>query len=85
MATPTPAPGYAATVQPLFTSVDREHMLRALHFDLWKYSDVKEWATRIYDSVHAHRMPPRGSEATAPWPDDKVALFKAWIDGGCQP
>jgi hypothetical protein len=60
-------------------------MLRALQFDLWKFEDAKAWAPRIYQSVQAHRMPPKDSEPEAPWADDKVALFKAWIDGGCQP
>lgn len=78
------APSYAATIRPLFTQTDRDHMLHA-HLDLWKFEEVKAWAPRIYQSVQAHRMPPPGSEAEAPWSDDKVALFKAWMDGGCRP
>jgi hypothetical protein len=32
---------FATNIKPLFTQMDREHMLAARHFDLWLYDDVK--------------------------------------------
>jgi hypothetical protein len=77
------APGYARDIRPLFTQLDRDHMKQVL--DLWSYDDARAWGERIYKAVSSGAMPPRGSEAEAPWPPEKVALFKAWIDGGYQP
>jgi hypothetical protein len=48
--------------------------------DLWSYDDVKGNADAILDAVSNGRMPPG-----APWPADKVGIFKQWIDDGCQP
>ena len=45
--------------------------------DLSSYDDVKKHASNIYDRVSAGDMP-----CDAPWPDDRVNTFKAWIDAG---
>ena len=70
--------GYAKDIKPLFTETDHNHMEFMLN--LWSYDDVKSNAAAILDSLSNQRMPPG-----APWPADKVDLFKRWIDGGCQP
>jgi hypothetical protein len=85
MPTSGPPPTYAEDIKPLFTQMDRDHMLAKAGFDLWKFDDVKTWAARIYTTVQAGTMPPKGTEPEAPWPSEKIALFKAWIDGGCRP
>jgi hypothetical protein len=78
-------PSYAGDIMPLFTQMDREHMIAKGGFDLWTFDDVKTWAARILATLQAGTMPPKGTEPSAPWPGEKVALFKAWIDGGCRP
>jgi hypothetical protein len=80
---PVAAPSYARDIRPLFTQLDRDHMKKAL--DLWSYDDARAWGERIYDAVKRGAMPPHGSEPEAPWPPEKVALVRAWIDGGYQP
>jgi len=75
---------YAKDIKPLFTAVDQDHMFNhAGMFDLWSYDDVKTNAASIYDSVSAGRMPPK--KDGGPWPQEKVAKFKQWMDEGSQP
>ena len=80
---PTSTPSFAADIKPLFTQLDRDHMIKM--FDLWKYDDVKASAAKIYESLRNQSMPPKGSEPEAPWPDERVSLFKRWMDAGCAP
>lgn len=68
-------------IKPLFTATDRDHM--EFMFDLWSYKDAKDNANDIYDAVSGGRMPPAGSGG--PWSQDKIALFKQWMDDGYQP
>lgn len=75
---------FAADIKPLFSAVDADHM--SFMFDLTSYDDVKNNAAGIYDAVSNGRMPPPPSEGgDGPWPPDKVATFKQWMDEGCPP
>ena len=75
---------YAKDIKPLFNAVDQDHMLNQQGmFDLWSYDDVKTNATDIYGAVSGGRMPPKRDGG--PWPKDKVAKFKQWMDDGYQP
>lgn len=69
---------FATDIKPLFTPIDREHML--FMFDLWSYEDVKLNASDIHDAVSNQRMPPE-----APWSQDLIDTFKSWIDQGSEP
>jgi len=69
---------YETDVKPLFTSIDREHMI--FMFDLWSYEDVKLNASDIHDAVSNQRMPPEG-----PWLQSQIDIFKAWMDQGSPP
>ena len=69
---------YATDIKPLFTAIDREHML--FMFDLWSYEEVRGNAPDIYDAVLDKRMPPE-----TPWPQDQIDTFKTWIDQGSAP
>jgi len=40
-------------------------------------------ASRVYTQVSSGSMPPSVS-GERPWSQDKVQLFKAWMDGGYQ-
>jgi hypothetical protein len=59
----------------LFRESDIAAMRWAL--DLSSYADVKEQADEIYQRLSDGSMP-----CDSPWPEDRVARFKAWIDAG---
>ncbi|MDQ6695788.1 MAG: hypothetical protein M3014_15490 [Chloroflexota bacterium] len=64
---------FAQNVRPLFRDKDVKSMSFA--FDLSDYSSVRANAEAIYQSVASGEMP-----CDDKWPDEKVALFKEWID-----
>lgn len=49
-------------------------------FDLRSYDDVRENAAEIQERLEDGSMP-----CDAIWPDEDVARFRAWIDGGFAP
>ena len=49
-------------------------------FDLSDYDDVRAHADAILGKVSAGAMPCDG-----PWPQDKVDLFRRWIEEGLKP
>jgi hypothetical protein len=62
-------------IRSLFREMDRDEMEFAL--DLWSYVDVKANAQAILERLEAGDMP-----CDAPWPAERVAAFKAWVDVG---
>jgi len=70
--------GFASEIRPLFREKDVQSMSRK--FDLSSYGDVKASADAILAAVSKGSMPCDGA-----WPPDRVALFRDWIAGGCQP
>lgn len=82
-----PTPGFAHDIRPLFTDIDVDHMSE--YFDLSKYEDVKNNATKILNRLNAtdgHVMPPPPQKGgDGPWSPEKIAQFKAWIAGGFLP
>jgi hypothetical protein len=79
---PTPTTvSFAADIKPLFRErPDREAMLVFGPFDLHRFEDVRDNADRILATLEAGRMP-----CDDPWPPDRVATFRKWIDDGKQP
>jgi hypothetical protein len=76
---------FASDIKPLFTAMDRDHMLNEVGmFDLWSYDDVKTNANAIYRAVKNGSMPPPG-DGEDRWPASQVDTFKQWMDGGFQP
>ncbi len=67
--------GFAQTIKQLFRESDRDTMKFA--FDLWSYADVKAHAPAILERLADGTMPCDGA-----WPQDRVALFRRWIDAG---
>jgi hypothetical protein len=47
-------------------------------FDLWRVEDVPVHAALILERLERGDMP-----CDAPWPPDRIATFKSWIEGGC--
>ena len=72
------APSFERDIAPLFREQDRRSM--AFAFDLGSYDDVREYAADIARRTADGDMP-----CDAPWPPDRVQLFRAWIDGGFAP
>jgi hypothetical protein len=66
---------FAQDVRPLFRPRDVGAMSFA--FDLEDYDDVKENADGIYRRLSSGSMPCDG-----PWPEDRIATFRAWMDEG---
>jgi hypothetical protein len=62
-------------IRPLFRDEDVESMSFA--FDLSSYEGVCEHAEEIHARVAEGTMP-----CDAPWPEENVELFRAWIDDG---
>lgn len=68
-------PTFDANVKPMFRELDRKEMLWAL--DLWKHKDVAGNAEDILIRLEAGDMP-----CDAPWPSERIATFRSWIEGG---
>ena len=63
-------------IKPLFRPEDRESMEFA--FDLWSRDEVAENTDAILERLRDGSMP-----CDEPWPDDRIELFRRWIDEGC--
>jgi hypothetical protein len=70
------AVGYGRDVRPLFREKDVSSMSFA--FDLRSYDDVRANADGILAKLSDGSMPCDGS-----WPEEKVELFRNWVDAGC--
>ena len=85
----TSSVSFARDILPLFTKEDIQHMkpMKILLDDYTYMSDKKDHcrnAQRVYDSLTGKtqpQMPPDGPY----WSQDKLDLFKRWMDGGCAP
>jgi hypothetical protein len=71
-------PSFAADIAPLWREQDVESMLFA--FDLRSYEEVRENAAEILERLEEGSMP-----CDQEWPEERVALFRTWIDSGMAP
>jgi hypothetical protein len=69
---------FEAQIKPLFREKDRQSM--RLHFDLWSYEDVSDYADRILERLRRGSMPCDGE-----WPPQQVEVFERWVRGGKLP
>lgn len=73
---------FETDILPLFTSMDEEHMSNVgVELGDYAYMSQPDNASEVYNQVSSGKMPPSAS-GEPPWPEDKVQLFKEWIDGG---
>jgi hypothetical protein len=70
--------GFESDIKPLFRESDQKRMEFA--FDLWSYEDVKDNADAILERLEEGDMPCDGA-----WPDEQVARFRSWVQGGMGP
>jgi hypothetical protein len=76
---------FSRDILPLFTQIDIDHMRRlGVHLDDYQYMSDREHAAAVYRQLSTKRMPPSQRGGAGPWPDEHIALFQAWIDGGYQ-
>ena len=68
---------FEAQIRPLFRAKDRSTMKAVRQFDLWSFDDVSARADLILKRLSSGSMPCDGA-----WPQEKVALFRRWIEGG---
>ena len=70
---------FAKDIQPMFTSMDIDHMMKGMN--LGDRDSVFEHAAAIYDTVSSGTMPPSTSGEPR-WSPDMCARFKRWWDQG---
>lgn len=71
----TESPSYERDIKHLFREMDQQSMSES--FDLWSYEDVRTNAQAILGVLEEGRMPCDGA-----WPEDQVAAFRRWVEGG---
>ena len=70
---------FATDIRPLFREGDVECMTSmGVELDNAAWMCVHANAEAVYQTVADGTMPPG-----EPWPADRVALFKNWMDAGC--
>ena len=69
------APSFDRDIKGLFRDGDVEAMEYV--FDLRSYEDVRANAELIHERLEDGSMPCDGE-----WPEERVVLFRAWIDAG---
>jgi len=69
-------PTWENPIKSFFRESDIKTM-KLKRIDLSSYDNVKQRAQDIYERLADGSMP-----CDAPWPADKVATFKEWIDSG---
>jgi hypothetical protein len=76
---------FKSDILPLFTPKDIDHMQGfGVELDSYDYMKQSGNAKSVYFQVSSGSMPPPDS-GEDPWSEDKVALFKEWMDGGYPP
>ena len=78
MTTPaSPELSFARDIIPLFRDKDQSIMF-GLGLDLYDYERVKDRAAEILERLADGSMP-----CDEAWPEDRVTLFRRWMDEGC--
>lgn len=71
---------FALHIAPLFT--EDQVACMATMIDLVSYEEMRSSAEAVHEKLFDKSMPP---DASGPWPDEWIALFRRWIDEGCAP
>jgi hypothetical protein len=70
---------FATDIRPLFRDGDIKCMgSSGVNLDDPAWMCVPANAQNVYGQLSAGAMPP-----DAPWPPDRISLFKKWMDAGC--
>jgi hypothetical protein len=77
---------FAKDVLPLFTALDIEHMNdQDVYLSDHTYMSDPDNAAAVLETLANGSMPPTWGGGGGAWPEDKVVLFRSWIEGGYQP
>ncbi|HVO80769.1 MAG TPA: hypothetical protein VMT28_08550 [Terriglobales bacterium] len=68
---------FAADIRPLFRDTPDIEDMKRYGLDLSSYEEVKKRAQEIYGTLADGSMP-----CDEPWPQERIALFKRWMDEG---
>ena len=71
---------FAKDIRPLFRGTPDVEAMKEYGLDLSSYTDVKAQAENIYARLRDSSMP-----CDVPWPEERIALFKHWIEEGMAP
>ena len=71
------AVSFVADIRPLFRDTPDIDSMKDYGLDLSSYDEVKTRATEIYARLEDGSMP-----CDEPWPKERMALFKQWMDEG---
>jgi len=71
---------FAADIRPLFRDSPDVDTMKDYGLDLSSYEQVKTRAREIYERLEDRSMP-----CDEPWPEERLALFKRWMDEGMAP
>jgi len=71
---------FSAEIRPLFRDSPDVDTMQGYGLDLSNYNDVKARAAEIYEALANGSMP-----CDEPWPEERLALFKQWMDEGVAP
>jgi hypothetical protein len=71
-------PSFEDDIKPLFRPLDRDAMLYIM--DLWSYEDVVADAANVLDRCEDGTMP-----CDYAWPQEKIDIYRAWLEEGCPP
>lgn len=74
------AVGFAADIRPLFRDTPDVNSMKEYGLDLSSYEEVKARAAEIYARLEDSSMPCDES-----WPEERLALFKRWMEEGLAP
>ena len=66
---------FATDIRPLFRDSPDVDTMRGYGLDLSSYEEVRARAAEIYETLENGSMP-----CDEPWPKDRLALFKRWMD-----
>ncbi len=74
------AVSFAKDIRPLFRDDPDVTTMKDFGLDLSSYADVKAQAESIHTILKGGTMPCDGA-----WPEDRINLFKRWMDEGMAP
>ncbi len=71
---------FAKDIRPLFRDTPDVDSMKDFGMDLSSFADVKAQAQAIHSRLADGSMP-----CDEPWPQDRIATFKQWMDEGMAP
>jgi hypothetical protein len=71
---------FAEDIRPLFRDTPDVDSMKEFGLDLSSYTEVKDQSEVMYERLKDGSMPCDGA-----WPEERLALFRRWMDEGMAP